>query len=105
ARRGKRLKRIAAPRPMAQPRCLVDRHHRPPERPEGEAGELQMRPGEREADDGDGEADRSDEMAEGEPPSGEKQPDEVADRAERPGAEMGAPGQLVAPDDGVAEGQ
>ena len=47
-----------------------------------------MRPGEGQADDRDGEAQREEEMPEREPPAGENEPDDVAKRAKRTGAEI-----------------
>jgi hypothetical protein len=47
-----------------------------------------VRPGERDAHDGEGEQNRRDEVAEGQPPSGEKQPYDVADHPQRAGADI-----------------
>src|SRR5580700_2430264 len=58
------------------------------DRPQRDAGKFQMRPGERNADDGDGEQDGGEEMAERQPPAGEHQPDDIAQKAERPGADV-----------------
>src|SRR5262249_30236421 len=66
------------------------------DRPEREPGKLQVRPGERNADDGDGEQDGDEDMAERQPPAGQHQPDDIADDAERPGADVLLPGMVVA---------
>ena len=47
-----------------------------------------MRPGKGDADDRHRENDRGDEVAERKPPAGEQQPDQIADHAERPGADI-----------------
>ena len=47
-----------------------------------------MRPGEGNADDGDGEHDGRHHMGERQPPSGQHQPDDISDEAQRPGAEI-----------------
>src|ERR1700726_822722 len=73
-----------------------DRHHHLTDRPQREPGELEMRPRERDANDRDGEEKRGDDMSEREPPTGEDQPDEIADHAERAGA------YIIAADDGGA---
>ena len=52
-----------------------------------------MRPGEGQADDGDGVAQREEKMAERQPPAGEDEPNDVAERAERTGAEILAAGR------------
>ena len=64
------------------------------DRPERDAGEFQVRPGKRKTDDGDGKADRRDEVAEREPPAGQHEPDDVADHAERAGADIFLAGPL-----------
>src|ERR1700734_3394356 len=46
------------------PRRRIGRHDLLADRPQRDAGKLQMRPGERNADDGDRQQDRGDEMAE-----------------------------------------
>src|SRR5262249_5204652 len=52
------------------------------------AGKLQVRPGERDTHNGHGKQDRRDEVAERQPPSGEKQPHDVADHPQRAGANV-----------------
>src|SRR6266436_10014847 len=47
-----------------------------------------MRPGEGQSDDRDRQEDRCDQVAERQPPTGEKEPDDIAEGAERPGAEI-----------------
>src|SRR3984893_2723626 len=69
-----------------------DRHDRLADRPQRQSGKLEMRPREREADDGDGQENRGDDVSEREPPAGENQPNEVADHAERAGADIVAAG-------------
>src|SRR5215510_14275488 len=49
------------------------------DRPQRDAGKLEMRPGKGEPDDRYRPDDRGDEMAEREPPAGEHEPDDVAD--------------------------
>ena len=51
-----------------------------------------MRPGERDADDGDRQQDRGEEMAERQPPAGEHEPDQIAGKAEKSGADILAAG-------------
>jgi len=64
-----------------------------------------VRPGERDADDGHGEQDRRDEVTECQPPSGEKQPYDVADHPQRAGADIFAAEIFVARYGLVAERQ
>ena len=52
------------------------------DRPKRYSGKFEMRPGERNADDSDGKKDRREHVAEREPPSGEHEPDQIADKAE-----------------------
>src|SRR5260221_12932169 len=80
--------RAGPPRRVAQPLRLVDGDDDLADRPEREPGELHMRPGKGQADDGEGEHHPGDEMAERQPPSGEDQPAQSAQRAERPGADI-----------------
>src|SRR5712691_13128287 len=73
-------------------RWRVGRHDHPADRPERQARELEVRPGERDADDGDGQENGDDEMAEGQPPAGQDQPYDISDNAERSGADVLLPG-------------
>src|SRR5262249_26266671 len=73
------------PRAVAE-RRLVDRHDGAADRPEREPRQLEMRPGERDADDRDRQHDGEHEMAERQPPARENEPDDVADGPERAGA-------------------
>src|SRR6202035_1742964 len=68
-------------------------------------GELDMRPGEGNADDGHRKNDRGDEMAKRQPPARQHQPDQIADQPERPGADIGAAGEAVAAHRLLAERQ
>ena len=79
------------------------RHDHLADRPERDAGELEVRPGEGDADDGDCEHQRRQEMAEREPPAGEHEPDDVADHPERAGADILDTGDVVAVDRTRAE--
>src|SRR5258705_8437583 len=67
--------------------------------------QLEMRPAEGNADDGDEAGDPDDEMGDGEPDSGEQEPDDIADEAERPGADIVLACQLAPADRLVAEGK
>src|SRR5262249_43887801 len=69
-------------------RRVVHRDDRLPDRPQRQPGELQGCPGERESHERHGEQDRGDEVAERHPPSGEKQPYDVADHPQRAGADI-----------------
>src|SRR4051812_8714547 len=73
------------------------RHDYLADRPQRDAGELEMRPGKGNADDRHRKNDGGDEMAERKPPAGEDEPDNVADHAKRPGADVGDARDLVAP--------
>ncbi len=55
-----------------------------------------MRPGEGNSDDGQGHDDRGKDMPERQPPTRQHQPDDVADHAERPGADVGLSGVGIA---------
>src|SRR5262252_439046 len=72
------------------------RHDRSADRPQRDAGELQVRPGEGQADDGQRPDQRGDEMREREPPARENEPDDVADDAKRASADVAHPGEFVA---------
>ena len=67
---------------------LVLRHDHLADRPQRNAGQLQVRPGEGNANDGDGQRQRQDQVHQRQPPAGQNQPDDVADGAERPGANV-----------------
>ena len=56
-----------------------------------------MRPGERDADDGHGQDGGVDEVEDRQPPAGKDQPDEIAENAQRAGADI-----LAAGEEGVA---
>jgi hypothetical protein len=84
------------------PLGLLDRDDVPPNRPEREAGQLEVGPGEGQSDNGDGQAHSNDDMADGEPPAGEHQPDEIANEAERASPEI-FPSVEIARNDRVAE--
>jgi hypothetical protein len=62
---------------------LFDAYYFFPDRPKRNAGELEMRPSERNSDDRDSETERCDEVTERQPPSGEHQPDQIADETQR----------------------
>src|ERR1700761_133405 len=62
------------------------RHDGLADRPERDAGKLQMRPRKGKADDGDRHQHGGDDMAEREPPAGEDEPDQIADKTKRAGA-------------------
>ena len=64
-----------------------------------------MGPGERNSDDRHGKNDSRDEMAEREPPSGEQEPDQIADHAEDASAEVGLSGELIASNGPLTERQ
>src|SRR5262245_46471828 len=74
----------------ANKRCakVLDRPDGFADGPQRQAGQLEMGPGERDADDGHRQQDRQDQVAEREPPSGENEPDQVAEESERAGAEV-----------------
>src|SRR5215831_6784583 len=86
-------------------RRVLHRYDRFPDRPQRQPGKLQVRPGERDAHDGHGKQDRRDEVAERQPPSGEKQPHDVADHPKRAGANVFAAEIFVARYGLVAERQ
>src|SRR5689334_7155185 len=75
------------------------------DRPERDAGKLQVRPGERNADERDGKANRGDQMAERQPPAGEHKPDQIAEEAKRSGADVAGAQMLGARDGAAAERQ
>ena len=64
-----------------------------------------MGPGKGKADDGDGQHHGGDEMAERQPPARQHQPDQIADQAERSGADVVLAGDLLAIDRLLAERQ
>ena len=64
-----------------------------------------MRPGEGNADNGHRKHHRGDDMPERQPPARQHQPDQIADQAERPGADIGTAGQAVAAHRLLAERQ
>src|ERR1700736_5813839 len=66
------------------------------DRPQRDAGEFYVGPGEGNADDGYGERDRGDDMSERQPPARQHKPDQVADQAQRSAADIGAAGEAVA---------
>jgi hypothetical protein len=77
-------------------RRVLRRHDRLPDRPQRQPGELQVRPGEWDAHDGHGEQDCRDQVTQCQPPSGEKQPHDVADHPQRAGANVFAAEIFVA---------
>jgi hypothetical protein len=89
---------------IAKPRVVCIHDHLA-DRPQRDAGELQVRPGERNADESDGEADRSDKMPERQPPAGEHEPDQIAEEAERAGADVVGAEIFGARDGAAAERQ
>src|SRR5271154_7236449 len=74
------------PRPRIVLRRVVGRNDHLADRPKRDAGKLQMRPGEGNADDGEGQQNSGDHMAEREPPACQHQPDDITEKAERSGA-------------------
>src|SRR5580704_7460603 len=66
------------------------------DRPECYSGELDMSPGEGNADDRHRKGARGGDMPEREPPPCQYQPDQVADHAQRSGADVGSAGEAVA---------
>ena len=96
-----------AARRLHQPVRLrfLDRHHHPADRPERNPDQLEMRPGKGDADDGDGEAHGKDEMRDRQPPPRQNEPNDVAEKAQRTGAEILLAGEARARHGGGAEGQ
>src|SRR4029077_3170429 len=85
--------------------AVFDRDDHLADRPQSEAGELQMRPGEGQPDDRDRQTECYDQMGEGEPPSRQHEPDQIADGAERTGPDILVPGVVGAVDRRLAERQ
>src|SRR5271155_2929958 len=73
------LERGSDPRPRIVLRRVVGRDDHLADRPKRDAGKLQMRPGEGNADDGEGQQNSGDHMAEREPPACQHQPDDITE--------------------------
>src|SRR5690349_13942361 len=98
AERSAKMPALSSARSKVRSRCRFDssdRHDLLADRPQGKAGELEMRPGEGDADDRHRQEHRGDEVAEREPPAREHEPDDVADDAERAGAGIALAGHRV----------
>ena len=75
---------------------LLGRYNYLSDWPESQSSQFHMRPGKGDADNRHGKHDSRHDVSKREPPARQHQPDQIADQAERPGADIALPGEAVA---------